>query len=225
MSIGRSPRLTVVKAAIRNIVDACSRNRLMFIREIDSGVKVRTNAHISNVAPMNDPIPDNLLREPVEFLFADHVRQRVLCDWLKMFAEDGGAGADFPFADALAYLETDHANHLADESDDLFPRLRAHMPQDGEVTRLLDELDLEHRRDLALGREIACVLRQLSEDGDKSLLDEIRLSITAFVSGITSHLLIEDERVLPLARTSLTDKDFEEMGRAMARRRGIDYPD
>jgi len=225
MSINRSPRLTVVKAAFRNIVNACSRNRLMFNREIDSGVKVRTNARISNVAPMNDPIPDNLLREPVEFLFADHVRQRVLCGWLKMFAEDGGAGADFPFADALDYLETDHANHLADESDDLFPRLRAHMSQNGEVTRLLDELDLEHRRDLALGREIAGVLRQLSEGGDKSLLDEIRLSITAFVSGITNHLLIEDERVLPLARASLTDNDLEKMGRAMARRLGVDYPD
>lgn len=197
----------------------------MLVRVIDSGVKVRTNARIFDLAPVNDPIPDNLLREPVEFLFADHVRQRVLCGWLKMLAEDGETSADFPFAEAQAYLEADHTNHLADEAEDLFPRLRARMPQDGEVTRLLDELELEHRRDLALGREIAGVFRQLSEDGDKSLLDEIRLSITAFVSGITNHLLIEDERVLPLARTSLTDKDFEEMGRAMARRRGIDYPD
>ena len=172
-----------------------------------------------------DPIPDNLLREPVDYLFADHVRQRALCSLLKTLSEGSEAAADFPFADALAYLEIDHANHLTDEEEDVFPRLRARLARDGGITQLLDDLEAEHRRDAGLGREIACTLRQLSEDSGERLTDDLRASIMAFVSEIMRHLTVEDEQVLPIARTCLTDDDFEEMGRAMARRRGIDYPD
>lgn len=170
-------------------------------------------------------IPDNLLREPVEYLFADHVRQRALCGMLGTLSEDGGAGVAFPFAMALAYLEVDRVSHLADEEEGLFPRLRSRLPQDGATARLLDELEVEHQRDLARGAEIAAALRRLSEDGGERLTDELRASIKAFISGIMKHLTIEDEQVLPVARTCLTDDDLEEIGRAMADRRGIEYPD
>lgn len=186
---------------------------------------MQANAPASEDIPVIDPIPDNLLREPVDYLYADHVRQRVLCGLLKTLAEGNDAGAGFPFAEVLAYLEFDRGNHTADEEEDFFPRLRARLAGDGGIMQLLDALEAEHRRDLALGREIASTLRRLSEDGGEWLTDDFRASIAAFVSGTMKHLMVEDQRLLPIARASLTDDDIEEMGRSMARRRGIDYPD
>lgn len=171
-----------------------------------------------------DPIPDNLVWEPVGYLFADHVRQRTLCGLLKTLAEGNSASDDFPFADVLAYLVTDRVNHLADEEEDLFPRLRARLGPANEVVRLLDNLQAEHSRDRVRGHEVAEGLRRLADDIGAGVSDDLRASIKVFVSNVIAHLSLEDERVLPLARSCLAEEDFEQMGRAMARRRGIDYP-
>lgn len=171
-----------------------------------------------------DPIPDNLIREPVEYLFADHVRQRSLCDLLRSLSEHGEADAGFAFEEALRYLEADYLNHIADEEEDLFPRLRERINEDDELHQLLEELETQHRRDRARGRGIADALRRMFHGAERRITEELRASLEAFVSGVMSHLTTEDERVLPLARSSLTEEDFERMGRAMARRRGVDYP-
>jgi hemerythrin-like domain-containing protein len=174
--------------------------------------------------PVIDLIPDNLVREPVEYLFADHVRQRTLCGLLKTLTEGDNANDDFPFADTLVYLVTDRVNHLADEEEELFPRLRARLEPKSELARLLDGLQADHRRDRARGQEVAEGLRRLAEDTGVAVSDDLRASIKVFVSDVTAHLSIEDEQVFPLARSCLAEEDFEQMGRAMARRRGIDYP-
>lgn len=171
-----------------------------------------------------DPIPDNLVREPIEYLFADHVRQRSLCRLLKSLAEGVDTTVEFGFADILAYLEREHSIHMADEAEELFPRLRARFKTDNELLALLKRLEAEHERDAVLGLQIADGLRELAGNPRPNLTDSLRTSIRAFVSGVTAHLLTEDANVLPLARSALDNAELEQMGRAMARRRGIDYP-
>ena len=41
-----------------------------------------------------DRIPDNLLREPLEYLGADHIRQRKICNALDTLLPDGSDGCD-----------------------------------------------------------------------------------------------------------------------------------
>lgn len=171
-----------------------------------------------------DPIPDNLVREPIEYLFADHVRQRSLCRLLKSLADGVQDAAEFGFAEALVYLEVEHSNHMADEEEELFPRLRARFGTDSALLDLLDDLETEHARDSALGVQIANGLRDLARKPQSDVTDSLRASIKSFVSRVMAHLSIEDERILPLARGTLGDEDIEAMGRAMAHRRSIDYP-
>ena len=171
-----------------------------------------------------DPIPDNLFREPVDYLFADHVRQRALCRLLTAVSARDAVGADTPLEATLAFLETDHPDHMADEDEELFPRLREQCAGNKELLRLLDDLEVEHRREIALGQHIVDALRRMTADAGKPVTEDLRTSIDTFVADVMNHLAVEDARVLPLARTSLSDADLEEMGRAMARRRGVDYP-
>jgi hemerythrin-like domain-containing protein len=187
-------------------------------------VNVQTRASASDKMSAIESIPDNLIREPVEYLFADHVRQRTLCELLRTLSERGEAGDDSAFADLLEYLEVDHPNHMADEEEDLFPRLRRRLNTNSEFARLLDELEAEHRRNVSRARELASDLRCLPENGGRRISEELRASIQTFVSDLMKHLTLEDERVIPVARSILTDADSEHIGRAMACRRGIEYP-
>jgi len=184
---------------------------------------VQVGAQPSGPRQVIDPIPDNLVREPVEYLFADHVRQRALCRLLKTLTEGETAGR-FGFAEVLVYLEVEQSNHMADEEEELFPRLRARFGKDTGLMGLLDDLEEEHERDALLGMQVTEGLRRLVEEPKSDLTDGVRASIKAFVSNVMAHLAIEDQRILPLARSCLNDEEMEHMGRAMARRRGIDYP-
>jgi len=185
---------------------------------------VRADTSVSGHRPIIDPIPDNLIREPIEYLFADHVRQRSLCGMLKSLAERGNA-EDALLMGLLAYLEVDHPNHMADEEQGLFPLLQPRLASDSGMTQLLADMEQQHRRDSRLGREIADGFRALLANGGGRMPDALRASIHAFIAGVIKHLSVEDERLLPIARTTLSDGELEQMGRAMAGRRGIDFPD
>ena len=102
--------------------------------------------------PTIELIPDTLLDEPLEYMFADHFRQRVVLATLQHFAEEASASrAD---ADTIAtFLTRDLVLHHADEEEDLFPfvRLRA-LPED-ELGTLLARLGEDHHRSKAMVEE------------------------------------------------------------------------
>jgi hemerythrin-like domain-containing protein len=173
-----------------------------------------------------DRIPDNLLRDPLDFLVADHMRQRKMCnvlDSLHLATETDGAKEE---TDAIfAYLSEDFLLHISDEEVDLFPSLLATGDLDHEQEDLIDALTRNHAIELSLASDVIVFLqRTLSHRGGATNLWHFtRLPVT-FTECLRRHLAIEDQMLLPMARKCLAAADLDRIGRAMARRRNIDYP-
>jgi len=170
-------------------------------------------------------IPDNLLREPVDYLFADHFRQRTLCNALKFLVDDGEGRQSHQMAEAvLSYLSEDFLWHIQDEEIDLYPALRRRCRQEDDIDGVLDGLARDHTADEHLARGIVQDLNRIIDDGASAKRPSFDRLATAFVATEDRHLILENDLILPLARRRLTTEDLERIGRAMAARRGIVFP-
>lgn len=159
-----------------------------------------------------------LLKRPLEFLLADHHRQRSLCHLL-----DGLADAQSPDAAAvdaaIGYIEQDLALHIIDEEEDLFPLLRRRArPEDG-VERVLGLLSREHVEDDRLAGLILSGLGRKAAAPELS--SECRAALRAFARRQRRHIAVENAIVMPLAELRLGAKDRAGLARRMAARRGI----
>lgn len=160
-----------------------------------------------------------LLREPIEYIFADHFRQRMLCGVL-----DGLATAKRPDSElaarALEFLRGDFSLHVLDEEEDLFPLLRRRAAPDDDIAPVLGELSAEHAADKRDAEAIAETLT-----ADTPPIKDWRVLFSRFAANERHHLIVENAIVLPLARVRLTAGDRSSLGRRMAARRGVEYPE
>jgi hemerythrin-like domain-containing protein len=174
-----------------------------------------------------DRIPDNLLREPLEFLFADHMRQRKICnaiDAIHLTSEKillpELAGPIF------AYLSEDFPLHVADEECDLFPALRAAADHDNNLRDLIDVLTRNHAIELSMSWDVIVYLkRNLHSSGDADNVSQFSRLLFIFTDCLRRHLVIEDQMLLPFARKCLSRSDLSRIGHSMAQRRKITYPE
>ena len=164
----------------------------------------------------------NLFRHPIEYLFREHDRQRMICATLMLLAHDCTAdSAPENAALVLGYLEHDMPLHIADEEEDLFPLLTRRCAPEDEFDEIVALLSSEHETDekhyLALLAPLRAIVNGLR------LPDPVQFAADARVFAILQlrHLGWENGTVLPLARRCLTAADKAEMGRKMAERRGI----
>jgi len=164
--------------------------------------------------------------DPIEFLFAQHDRQLVICAALeRLAAAPYGAEAAESAQLILDYAEYEMPLHLADEEYDLFPRLTARCdPEDG-LEAIVDMLEHEHEADSALYRCLESGLRAIAKGEAPDHRDLFARDAHAFAMLQRRHLNWENGTVLPLARQKLSGEDLEGMKHAMAARRqgaGID---
>ncbi|MDJ0949222.1 MAG: hemerythrin domain-containing protein [Alphaproteobacteria bacterium] len=163
--------------------------------------------------------------DPLEFLLADHHRQRSLCDTLDALAE-GPVDGDTPATveAVLSYLIEVMPLHIADEEEDLFPLLaRRSRPTDG-FDDIVTVLRAEHQADEELFEPVIDAIRRLTDPESPVRSRHIR-PVPAFAEAQRRHLAWENAVVLPLARKRLAAADLVDLGRAMAARRGLAYPD
>ncbi|GIK98927.1 MAG: hypothetical protein BroJett029_31360 [Alphaproteobacteria bacterium] len=173
-----------------------------------------------------EPIPENLFREPVDFLYADHYRQRELCDLMEAkLCRDARTAVSETAALVLDFIERDLPLHIADEERELFPLLRLRCRAEDGFDALLAMLQDEHNKDDALAEELCTGLRHLA--AGRRLTDAVafRQHVSAFTEALRRHLSWENEVLLPLARRRLTAADKLLIGRSMAARRGIEFPE
>lgn len=172
-----------------------------------------------------DAIEPQLLLEPLEYLFADHFRHRVLCNRLDVLVDDPPIDRHTAeFGEILNFLTNDLPLHIADEEESLFPLLSTRcLAGDGynEIYVLLQE---EHELDEQLSETVIDGLRGLTKDGKAADPDGFFRTVGVFTETQRRHLAWENGIVLPLARKRLTRADLAQMGQAMAARRGLDYP-
>jgi hemerythrin-like domain-containing protein len=166
-----------------------------------------------------EAIPENLFREPIDYLYADHFRQRIVCKLLDRIASDPQANQVDGLAEVvLEYLERDLPLHVGDEEQDLFPRLRARCKPEDQIEHTLTLLAEEHGRDKDLGLPLMAGLPLPNAA-------EFLKAASTFAETQRRHLAWEEGVVLPFARKKLLPKDLAELGRSMAARRGAAYPE
>ncbi len=171
-------------------------------------------------------IPENLYREPLEALYADHFRAHVACRLLCRVIDAAGDGAVQRQARAVQhFLEHDLPAHFADEEEDLFPLLRARCRDDDRIEVVLALLTEEHARTGTLAEAVVEHLRRMAagrETGDTPLAKQQAM---LFGELHERHLAWENRLLLSLARQRLTRADLSRLGRSMAVRHGARYPE
>ncbi len=172
-----------------------------------------------------EAIPENLFREPIDYLYADHFRQRVVCRYLDEIAQDHEAARVAEIAAlVLDYLLRDLPRHSADEEQDLFPRLLARCKPEDDVERIVMLLSEEHVRDQEVGLALPAGLRSLIEGRPIPDLGVFLQAASTFAECQRRHLAWEEGVVFPLARKRLQPDDLAGLGQSMAARRGVTYP-
>lgn len=168
-------------------------------------------AAIMRDAGARDPIgalDRGLLARPLEFILADHLRQRTLCRLLDRFADAPALDRELARA-AAEHLRRDLAIHVLDEEEDLFPLLRRRARPADDIERVLGLLSREHSEDDRLAETIAAGLGAVLDRGASSLDETLRAALRSFAERQRRHLAVENAIVMPLAEARLTPKDRE----------------
>ncbi|MCU0884648.1 MAG: hemerythrin domain-containing protein [Beijerinckiaceae bacterium] len=168
-----------------------------------------------------EPTPPELLRHPLDFLFAEHYRHRQLCRILDHLAE--AAAADLPLmARADDFIRYDLALHVIDEEEDLFPLLRRRCEPDDDIDQVIGRLSGDHRDDAALARTVrAHFAEALAKAVPIWKIANGPRDLRQFARQERAHVALENAVVMPLARARLGGEDQRALSRRLAARRGI----
>lgn len=173
------------------------------------------------LATLEAALPAEQLASPLDYVFADHFRQRTLC-WVIDRIADAEERDEECIGAVLHFLREEFGPHVIDEEEDLFPLLRRRAEPDDRIEEVLGELSQEHAAD-KLDAE-AIVEGLLETTGRSCFTKGFRDLLHRFAANERHHLIVENAIVLPLARVRLTIDDLRNLGRRMAARRGIDFP-
>jgi hemerythrin-like domain-containing protein len=172
--------------------------------------------------------PSALLADPMEFLLAEHARQRTLCDVLDDIA-DADADADADEVDpelvaaALHFLKDDFRRHVLDEENGLFPALENLGRADTRFRDVLAQLHAQHDTHRTVAKDIVAALERLQSDSKTQGPDRDLASVLRNFAAIErEHLILENGIVLPIAKAELSDAILDQLSREMMARRGIE---
>jgi hemerythrin-like domain-containing protein len=167
-------------------------------------------------------MPFTLLDEPLDYIFAEHFRQRTVCNLLRHLAERRFATR--AEADSLvAYLTHDVALHHADETDDLFPLVRRRAVPEDELGAVLARLGEDHVRCQSMIDGIVAALTARPAADPVRLDKPARELMQAYAAAEHRHLAMENGVVLAIARVRLTPADLRKLSAGMKARRGVGH--
>lgn len=159
------------------------------------------------------PVPPELLDQPLDFLLAEHQRQKEMCGLLEAVASGQEAG-DEATAILLDFLERELPLHRADEEDDLYGLMRRRcQPEDG-IEALLDRLSMPSGLEAALAAT-------LSRRQAGAPIGRLAMQVTLFVTPLRLHFAYSNAILIPLARRRLRRSDLAGLARRMRERRGL----
>jgi len=169
--------------------------------------------------------------QPLALVQASHERLRRMAELLirlrEHLLEHGADRSAAVSAGAIRQvLEQAWPRHMQDEELDFFPRIRAqlrdrHTESAHNILETIEALIEQHRAFDSLWQRIDPALRAV-ESGSAQRLDEP--AVQSFVELFRTHLALEDDVLDPAYARLLTVADLQEIGRAMAQRRGVAWP-
>lgn len=162
-----------------------------------------------------EAIPPGLEETPLDFLFADHHRQRQAVEILLRLAD--GEYNKTGVRNLIVFLKHDLPLHIADEEHDLLPLLRQQCRPEDDIDTLVERLTGEHEGDESAAREVISLLKGLA-DG-KPLSEEDRGAIRSFAAHLRRHLALENGVLLPIARVRMSAESLKLLSKRMKARR------
>jgi iron-sulfur cluster repair protein YtfE (RIC family) len=181
--------------------------------------------HARMDAKGRDPLDYSLLaaRDPLAVLAAEQQRWSVHVQLIERVADGLPVNVDpADAADLLLLLQRELPRHRADEEDGLFPLLPPPAAAAGEnLDAVLDALIAEHRKDEAAAAELIDELARMVGDRRPEQPDHLGLGLHHLACCLSRHAVWEDLTVMPAAARLLTPDDIGELGRILARHRGI----
>lgn len=165
--------------------------------------------------------PPALLKEPLEFLFAEHYRHRHMCKVLEYLAIAPVFEAGL-IASTDDFIRYDLALHVIDEEEDLFPLLRRRCSEEDDIEDILGRLSADHALDQQLAKAVRAAFAQsLERRTPPSAIEGGAQALQQLAKQEKSHMALENAVVMPLARRRLTRDDLDALSRRLAARRGV----
>lgn len=125
---------------------------------------------------------------------------------------------------ALTYFRTAAPRHTADEEQSLFPRMRETGGTEAQAALdRLAELEADHRTADAQHLEVDEIGKTWLQTGSlpPEKLDRLMQLLQSLTTLYQRHIAMEDQEVFPIAKSALSAEQVAEVGREMARRRGL----
>jgi hemerythrin-like domain-containing protein len=179
--------------------------------------------------PVSIGASESTFANPIGLLSDCHRRiERFLQILLTVAAQAEGGALDTEhrraLETALRYFRDAAPKHIADEEEDVFPRLR--QLRSAGIPALLadmDRLEGEHKTAEAWHREVDQFgKRWLTENSlppeDTAHLKKLLTSLSGLYR---AHIRLEEDRVFPAARGELAEAELQAIGLRMAQRRGV----
>jgi Uncharacterized conserved protein len=156
--------------------------------------------------------------DPIGLLMACHNRILGHCETLERLPGHLSAhGSDDEVRQAirriLRYFHTAARLHHADEEENLFPLLLAHVDFPFHLRAPLRDLALQHRELEAAWEDLAKDLEDVSMGHRRTLSPE------RFISMHRAHIALENDEIFPIAARLLSVGILDEIGSAMRMRR------
>jgi len=165
-------------------------------------------------------MPRGLIESPIDFLFAEHHRQRQAANLLQQIA--GGEFDEMGVRKLVSFLEADFAIHVADEEIGFFQLLAQHCLPEDKIDDLVARLAEEHKKDKTAVMGVIVFLRDLLSGA--TLNHRARAAIGKFADHVLQHLAIENAVLLPIARARLDGEALNVLSSMMKKRRSLLKP-
>ena len=158
--------------------------------------------------------------DPLGVLRACHERMLSHCDMLrKLPGHIVDHGVDDEARSAISrivtYFSTSAVHHHQDEEVDVFPILNR---QSLKLADIVYRLKKDHEKLDQLWQQLSGDLKKPAAlPGNTDFADHV----AAFCTAYTEHIKAENEELLSMAQHILSQKQLQEIGKRMARRRGL----
>lgn len=164
-------------------------------------------------------MPIDLLDEPLEFIFADHFRQRFVCSLIRQIAEGRGVSGD-EATEIGNFLTHDLPLHHIDEEQDLFPALLKSARPEDDIKQTIARLRDDHTIGNEESARVRKILSEFSVGSSVRSKSAIRI-LKIYAQSENKHLAIENSVVLPIARVRLSKRQLQSMSNSMKSRRNV----
>ena len=179
--------------------------------------------------PVSIGASENTFANPIGLLSDCHRRiERFLQILLTIATQARGGALDAEHRHALEaglrYFREAAPKHIADEEEDLFPRLR--QLRGGRIPPVLtdiDRLEAEHKTAEGWHRQVDQLGEGWLSENFLQMEDAVHFKnlLTSLSDLYQAHIRLEEDRVFPAARGELAEAELRAMGQRMAVRRGV----